>query len=138
MLKIEYEKYKREKCECCGGTTTRLTRFVYQEECAFAVYYALFTTGHARKVAYVLIGLGEWGEGGSPENRTAFAVKIWDNNGDWAVTAVDKEESPHGDITFLGKVLDRERALQHPWIKDVFHITDHIVIEDEPIMSYFA
>lgn len=138
MIEIEFEEPKEERCECCGNTTTRLTRFVYQDGDAFAVYYVLFTEGHDDKVAYSLIGLGEWGEGGEPEMRTAFAVKIWVNKDGWVVTVTDKDESPWSHVEFLGKILDREKALQHPWIKDVYHITDHIVAEDKPVIAFFA
>ena len=30
-------------------------------------------------------------------------------------------------------MLDRKEALKHPWIKEVFHITDHIVEEDKDV-----
>jgi hypothetical protein len=33
-------------------------------------------------------------------------------------------------------MLDREEALAHPRIKDVFHITDHMV-EDDPIIRTY-
>ncbi|WP_293264950.1 hypothetical protein [Neptunomonas sp.] len=138
MIEIEFEEPKHEKCECCGNTTTQLTRFVYQDGDAFAVYYILFTEGHEDKVAYSLIGLGEWGEGGEPEMRTAFAVNIWDNDDNWAVTVTDKEESPWSHVEFLGKIVNREEALLHHWIKDVYHITDHIVAEDKLVIEFFA
>lgn len=138
MIEIKFEEPKREVCECCGNTTTRLTRFVYRDGDAFAVYYVLFTNGHEDKVAYSLIGLGDWGEGAEPEMRTAFAVNIWDDDDNWAVTVTDKAESPWSHVEFMGKILDREAALNHPWIKYVYQITDHIVVEDKPVMEFFA
>ena len=30
----------------------------------------------------------------------------------------------------------REEALKHPWINEVFHVTDHIVWEDKEIIAY--
>lgn len=138
MIKIEFEEPKTEQCKCCGNTTNRLIRFVYQDGDAFAVYYVLFTNGHKEKVAYVLIGLGEWGEHGAPEMRTAFSVNIWEDNENWAVTVTDKSDSPWGHVEFLGKILDRDQALTHPHIKDVFHITDHIVAEDKNVIEFFA
>ncbi|CCQ91124.1 conserved hypothetical protein [Nitrospina gracilis 3/211] len=137
MIEIEFEPPGQSTCDCCGGTTTRLTRFVYRDGNAFAVYYALFTDGHERKVAYALIGLGEWGVGSSPEKRTAFSVKIWQNDAGWAVTVTDRSESPWKNETFLGTILDREPALQHPFIKDVYHLTDHMVVEDQPLIEFF-
>lgn len=138
MIEIEFEEPKTEQCECCGNTTTRLTRFVYQDGDAFAVYYVLFTSGHGEKVAYALIGLGEWGEDGGSEMRTAFAVNIWEDHENWAVTVTDKSDSPWSHVAFLGKILDRDQALTHPCIKDVFHIADHIVAEDKNVIEFFA
>lgn len=138
MITLEFEEPNIEKCDCCENTSTRLTRYVYKENDAFAVYYVLFTDGHENKVAHSLIGLGEWGESGEPEMRTAFAVKIWDDKDNWAVTVTDKEESPWSHVDFLGKILNREEALLHKWIKDVYHITDHIVAEDKPVIEFFA
>ena len=70
--------------------------------------------------------------------RTAFAVDIWDNEDSWVVTVIDKDQSPWSYVDFLGNILNREEALNHEWISDVFHITDHIVTEDKPVMEYFA
>ena len=137
MIEIEFEEPKKVRCECCGNTSTRLTRFVYQDGDAFSIYYVQFTEGHPEKAAYVIIGLGEWNEDVGPEKRTAFPVKIWENGDTWAVTVTDQEESPWADVKLLGEVLNREEALQHPWIKDVYHITDHIMAEDKPLRELF-
>ena len=138
MIEIEFEDPTFDYCECCGKETIRLTRFVYQDGDAFAVYYAKFTKGHDKNVLYGLIGLGEWGEGAEPSDRLAFPFRIWTNESHFQVGLVDKSESPWEDATYLGRILDREEALQHPWLRDVFHITDHIVVEDEPVVEYFS
>jgi hypothetical protein len=49
---------------------------------------------------------------------------------------VDADQSPWQDAEILGRMLDREEALRHPWIKEVFHITDHMVLEDVPLKSF--
>jgi len=138
MIKIEFEEPKFSRCECCSNTTTRLTRYVYQNGDAFAVYYLLFTNGHKEKIAHSLIGLGEWGEEGSPNLRKAFAVNIWDDGDNWSVVVTDKEESPWSHVELMGTILNRAEALQHPWINDVYHITDHIVSEDKLVLDYFS
>lgn len=61
MIEIEFEEPKTTKCECCGNTA-RLTRYVYQDNDAFSVYYVLFTEGHDEQAVYCLIWLGEWGK----------------------------------------------------------------------------
>ena len=103
---------------------------------AFAVYYLLFTDGHGEKYAEGLIGLGKWGEGSEPEDRTAFPFRIWTTDENYQVGLTDASESPWSNVTFLGKVLDRDEGLKHKWINDVFHITDHIVAEDIEVINY--
>jgi hypothetical protein len=137
MIEIEFEEPTIKKCECCGKDTVALTRFVHQDGNAFAVYYAKFTKGHSDKVVYGLIGLGEWGDQSEPRNRTAFPFRIWTTATNFQVGLVDASESPWSDVTYLGEVLIREEGLKHPWIKDVFHITDHMVADDRMIIDYF-
>ena len=41
----------------------------------------MFTKGHPERSASGLIGLGEWGgEESSPEQRTAFAFELWQDD----------------------------------------------------------
>ena len=138
MIEIEFEDPTVDKCECCGKEMVRLTRFVYQDGDAFAVYYAKFTKSHEEKIVYGLISLGEWGEGSEPENRKAFPFKIWTNQTHFQVGLTDKEESPWSDVEYLGEIFNRKDALNHPWLKDVFHITDHMVTDDKQIVSYLS
>jgi len=137
MIEIEFEEPKRLECECCGKESISLTRFVYNNGDAHAVYYAKFTEGHEDKIVYGMIGLGEWGESGSPEKRTAFPFCIWTKGDNYQVGLVDREESPWSHVTFLGEILNRKEALEHPWIKEVFHITDHMTLDDQIIIDYF-
>jgi len=77
MINIEFETPTESICECCGNVTVRLTRFVYRNGDAHAVYYAQYTSGHSEKRLSGLIGIGEWGEMGTPEERIAFPFQIW-------------------------------------------------------------
>ena len=38
----------------------------------------------------------------------------------------------------IGRKLSREEALEHPWLKDVFHITDYMTDDDPEIKAFFA
>ena len=137
MIEIEFETPTVDKCECCGQEEVRLTRFVYQNGDAFAVYYAKFTKHHSDKVVHGLIGLGEWGDGKGPKDRIAFPFRIWTNQNNYQVGLTNKNESPWSEVEYLGQILNRQDSLIHPWIKDVFHITDHIVTDDKIILEYF-
>ena len=138
MIRIEFENPTESQCECCGKTTVRLTRFVYRDDEAYAVYYSQYTPDHDEKRLSGLIGLGKWGEGGEPEDRLAFSFQIWTDENNFKVGLVDAKDSPWSHVTFLGRILDRAEALKHEWIKEVFHITDHMVTDDPEITKYFG
>lgn len=137
MLEIEFEEPNVSICDCCGNVITNLTRFVHQDDNAFAIYYANFTKGHEEKSVLGLISLGEWGTDEVPECRTSFLFRLEIENGNYNVSILNGSESPWQN-KILGKLLQREDALEHPWKSDVFHITDHIVNEDEEIIKYLS
>ncbi|MCA1621580.1 MAG: hypothetical protein LC795_20370 [Acidobacteria bacterium] len=138
MLTIDVdEPPATTRCECCGGTTTRLTRFVNRDGDAFAVYYAMFSDDHPEREILLAVGLGDWDDEAPPEDRRAFALVMRSGEEAYEVTVVDAAESPWRDSAILGRMLDRDEALAHPWIEDVFHITDHMVKDDPAIKSYF-
>jgi len=137
MIRLEFEHPTESTCKCCGNTTVRLTRFVYNDGNAHAVYYAQYTVAHEEKRLSGIIGLGPWGDDAKEEDRVAFPFQIWTDKDNFKVGLVDASESPWSHVTFLGRILNREEALKHEWIKEVFHITDHMVTDDPEITGYF-
>ncbi len=138
MLKFECEEPTHVACECCGKPTVKLTRFVYQDDEPFAVYYAAFTPAHAEKRLDGIIGLGKWGSGKqAAQGRAAFAFQVWRGFGDLQAGLLDAQDSPWHGVTELGQILDREDALEHDWIEDVFQIIKEMVIEDQKIVEFF-
>lgn len=135
MLEIEFEKPNISVCECCGGKTTRLTRFVYKDDDAFAIYYLIFTDNHPEKSITGIISIGDWASDDPPKNRKAFPFKIWITDKNYQIGLLDKSDSPWQDA-LLGEILNRDEALKHAWIEDVFHITDHIIAEDKTAIKY--
>lgn len=138
MIDIEKPDPKFSTCECCGGTTTTLVRFVHKDGNAHAVYFASFSEDHPVKVVNSVVSIGTWGEGSSPEDRYAFALRLWDSEGQYNVEVIDAAESPWSDAPTLGHKLTRAEALDHPLLPEVFHITDHIFADDEYLISYFG
>ena len=47
---------------------------------------------------------------------------------------MDVSECQWSDAEILDVMLDRKDSLNHPWIKEVFHIIDHIVAEDQTVI----
>jgi len=109
---------------------------VYNDADAYAVYFARFSDNHAERVVKALVSIGEWGEGSGPQQRVAFALELRSGAEHCEVHVCDAVESPWHGEAFLGPVLDRGAALAHPLIREVFHITDHAVLEDGPLKAY--
>jgi hypothetical protein len=136
MLTIEFEEPSFAKCDCCGGVTTSLTRFVYDDGTACAIYYARYGPDHDPRIVEAVVSVGDWTEGSGPWDRVAFPLRLRAPEGHYEVMVVDAAESPWEGIELLGSMLDRAEALQDERLEEVFHITDHIVQEDTPLREY--
>ena len=138
MITIEFEKPQFEKCNCCDAKITRLTRFVYQNNEDFAYYYAKIEDHSDPKVVECLVVLCEWDD--NNENiikKTGFALTIWVKDDNFNVTLINKDECAWKNIPEV-EILDREQSLNHPQKSDVFHIIDHIVVDDKEVIAYFG
>ncbi len=136
MLTIEFSEPSAVKCECCGGLTRSLTRFVYEDGDAYAIYYARFGEGHEPRVVDAVVSVGDWSEGSRPWDRVAIALRLRSAESEYQVTVVDAAESPWNGIALLGRMLDRAEALEHERLADVFHISDHMVRDDRPLREH--
>jgi len=135
VLSLELNTPKTFACECCGGTTTTLTRYVYKDGDAFAVYFARFPSNHADQSIAVLVSIGGWGTG-DPAKRVSTALEMRVLESGPAVMVIDAATSPWEEDPVLGRMLDRSTALAHPAIRDVFAIIDCMVVEDPPLRAY--
>ena len=132
---IEFCEPKHFDCDCCGHQTTRLTRFVTRKGAAFAVYFAQFSDGPEHDDVQVLVGFGPWGEDAGPEERTAIAFTIWNTEENFNVGLMDADRCGW-KTDYLGRRLSREEALASSWKQEVFDLSDHIVMCDQPIVDY--
>ncbi|MGV3725002.1 MAG: hypothetical protein ACO1SX_29230 [Actinomycetota bacterium] len=136
MLRIEYEEPTQVTCACCGAASTRLTRFVYRDGDAWAVYFASYSETHPERLVRLLVSLGEWGEGSSPDQRRAFSLALRAGPTQFEVMVTDAADSPWADAEFTGRGLSRNDALADPWLPEAFHISDHAVLEDPVLRRY--
>jgi hypothetical protein len=136
MLTIEFSEPTSKTCECCGGVTRSLTRFVYEDGDAYAIYYARFGVTHEPRIVEAVVSIGQWEEGSGPWDRVAFPFRVRSAESEYQVTVVDSDESPWKGVTLLGRMLDRAEALRHERLREVFHISDHMVRDDQPLRDY--
>jgi hypothetical protein len=133
----EGEPIEPTRCKCCGGTSTTVTRFVYKDGNAHAAYFARLSDNHPERLVSILVGLGEWGEGTTEAQRRSFALEMRKGQAGFEVRVVDASSSQWPRSKVLGRTLNRDEALGDPRIADVFHITDHMVVDDALIRDYF-
>jgi hypothetical protein len=138
MDQIDFEPPERSTCACCGKATTCLTRFVTRDGAAFAVYYVKFTEGHDDRVAYVMVGLGDWSEDAVAIGaRTAFTFCLRPAGCEFRLSLIDPDVSPW-TTSFLGKKLKPAESRAHPLVQEVYDLADHMMRCDEPLMGFFS
>ena len=136
-MSIEFEPPNQsEPCQCCGGLTTSLTRFVYKDNNAYAVYYAKFSNNHPERVVVATVSIGEWGEGSTQDQRVAFALELRASETEYQVGLIDAQFSPWQDAKTIGLTLNRKEALTHSLVNEAFQVTDQMVSDDVPIREY--
>jgi hypothetical protein len=138
MLKVDCEPPVLDTCSCCGKPGTRLTRFVYREGDAYAIYYAAFSEQHPPSYVDVLVGVGDWAEDALSTSHVSFYLRICSTPAQFEVTVCDDSESPWGEIPFVGRTLSRKEALAHAELPEIFQITDYMVTKDAPVVEYLS
>ncbi|WP_344705765.1 hypothetical protein [Sphingomonas swuensis] len=137
MDEIEFEKPEAGSCACCGASQQILTRYVTRHGSPFAIYKAALISEHQPPRAQMIVGFGRWDEAEKPSARIAFTFDLWSDELNTNVTLVDAQDSAWSS-GYLGTVLPRDEALQHPLAKEVFSLAEHVLRCDEPVRSYFA
>ena len=137
MIEIELTEPKKSVCVCCGGENIKLTRFVYKDSNAFAIYHTIFSVNHAESGVIGIITVGDWESEDVFSNRLSFPFALTLGEDIYQVAIMNRDDCPWKDSDVVGRVLDRDEALSHLRIKEIFHITDHIVVEDTEIVNFF-
>jgi len=116
---------KKSRCDSCGGTNRLLHGFVYEDEYAHGVYFVEWCDGeHPGREAFMTVGLGPFGDGSNAKDRASFGIE-WHQNG-MALTDSPVRDRPD----LLGEFVPRSEALSSPDIEHLWHVADHIVLDD--------
>ncbi|HYR06219.1 MAG TPA: hypothetical protein VEQ60_00530 [Longimicrobium sp.] len=138
VLEVEYDEPLSVECECCGAQETRLTRFVKRDGNAYGVYLVRYTEDHDSRQAYAMISLGTWWVDGVPPDRVAFALRITDSDDEYQLEVIDANQLAWHKSEILGRKLNREEALAHPWLSSVYQLFDHMVQCDAPLHAFLS
>jgi len=126
MIRIEPEDpVKENPCPTCGGTNRLLHGYVYDDEDARGLYFLEWCDGdHLHKSAFLTIGFGAFDEGSDVSDRRSVCIE-------WRQQGMRLTDEPARDRPeLLGAFLPRAAALTLPHIDLLWHIADHIVLDD--------
>lgn len=118
---------EHSSCECCGKAITTSTGFVLRDGRAFAAYW-LAWYAHSNE-GWLDAAIGTWDAPTYPGHVT-FGCRIGAVEGQEAPACSLVAPSRKGDSPLLGRKLDREAALAHPWLGDFWALTDWVILND--------
>lgn len=104
--------------------------YVYDDDYAHGMYFLEWCDGNRpHKAAFLTIGLGAFGDGTDAPTESHSA-----SNG--APTGCTSQISqPETDRISSGRFLPRESALKLPNIDQLWHVADHIVLDDPRVAT---
>ena len=121
---------KQTTCERCGRANHLVHGYVYEDDYAHGVYFVEWCDGdHPQRAAFLTVGLGAFGEGTRPIDRKSFCVE-WRADG---MALTDEPARDRPDL--LGAFLPRAQALELENIDHLWHVADHIVLDDERLTA---
>jgi hypothetical protein len=126
VIRIEPEDpVKENPCQTCSGTNRLPHGYVYDDEYAHGLYFLEWCDGqHMVKAAFLTIRIGAFSEGTSGADRNSVCIE-WRREG-MRLTDEPARDRPE----LLGAFLLREAALTMPHINQLWHVADHIVLND--------
>jgi hypothetical protein len=125
-----------QKCDHCGETFEVTRGSAYDEgDEGFSIYLAGLHACDSGKLAHMAIAIREGYEGF--EDTCAVCLHVWVDESEFRMSVIDPDQSPWKNEAYLGRIMDREEALEHHFISTFFHIADHIVSENPQMKEYF-
>jgi hypothetical protein len=126
LIRIEPEPpIKEQPCATCRGVNRLMHGYVYDSGNPHGIYILEWCDGdHPSRAAFLTVGLGRFEDGTGREDRHSFCIE-------WTATGMYLADEPARDRPeLLGDFLPRDRALAFPDIAAVWHVIDHIVLDD--------
>jgi hypothetical protein len=98
-----------------------------------AIYFVDWCEQHEEpRCAFLTLGIGDWDEGSSPADRRSVCVQV-------RPEGMSLRKQPARDRPeFFGRFLPREAALPLADSLDLWHLADHIVLDDPQVASVMS
>ena len=123
--------------ECESGPNHRSAYgFVYKDEDAFGVYFALMHVESKEPWVGLTVSIGKWWDDEAIDERSWVFLKVWSTPDWFQMGLINPERSRHFGDKDLGAPLDRQAALASPLRDQFFAVADFIVENDPAVNSY--
>jgi hypothetical protein len=93
------------------------------------MYYVQYTVGSAEHLPVIDVIVGPWGEGTSPDERVLVTLAYKPGPGG-GLMVIDGAGRPSDRRELCGRALARADVVGTPLAKDVFHMVDHVFLQD--------
>jgi hypothetical protein len=135
-LRIELGETQKSTCHCCGKDSVTVHGFIYRNEKPHAVYYGGWAIAHPKRYISMAVAVGRWDEGSGVKDRTSFGLNVFPTDSEIQFSFIGPNDSPWGETDLLGKMFDRNQALQSPLSKDILALGEYIIEKDQRIGNY--
>ncbi|CAH1652161.1 hypothetical protein CHELA1G11_10455 [Hyphomicrobiales bacterium] len=122
-------------CDCCGHETRAFAAFAYRDGAACAAYKVAYTVNHSEFIS-MLVSLGVWGDGTTPEDRRAVAITVRTADGTCRVD--DADTSYWRGASIFGAMLTREEAFATGCSQAAFDVYDAACLNDARLRRLFG
>jgi hypothetical protein len=133
------DEVRKRRCSHCGDTFLLAHGFVYRDEDAYAAYNVALFARHPDRCALLQVVIGDdWSEEAHADERVAVAVELGRDGHRLGARVIDGADTPWPGVMLRTRVLDRSEALIHPRLAEVFHVVDHIALQDPTVSAHFS
>jgi hypothetical protein len=103
-LSIELGETATYLCPCCARESETVHGFLSDDGGATSIYFAGYTHGHPERRVNMMVSIGGWGEGTTPDDRQAIALEVRAGPEGSTIHFRAPETSPWYEENFLGRM----------------------------------
>jgi len=135
QIAIDYQVVD-QTCNHCHATFQVTRGSVYNDSKGFGLYLAALHACHSGRVAHLVVAVREGYQ--TFRETCSVAMQIAATETAFQMSVVNAEDSPWVSESYLGRIMDREDALESPLIQIFFQVADRVVDDNPKIREYFS
>lgn len=135
QIAIDYQVVD-QTCNHCRATFQVTRGSAYDDNIGFGLYLTALHACHSGRVAHLVVAVRKGYQ--TFRETCAVAMQITATETDFQMSVVNAEDFPWASESYLGRIMDREEALESPLIQIFFRFADQVVDDNPKIREYFS